>query len=137
MRLFVVLSALLLAMVPAVTQAAPVDELLAKQKANTANDIARCVLAAKGEALPGRIAASTPEAAAACAKAGAVGANSEVRALSSLPANTKIKCAYPGGVPKVAKLVLDDYLIAKAKAEAKDKAAPVPSQEILSLLACN
>jgi hypothetical protein len=33
--------------------------------------------------------------------------------------------------------VLYDYLNAKAKAEKKDKPVPVPSQEILGLLACS
>jgi hypothetical protein len=114
--------------------AASPQELAAKRQANIANDAARCSLAAQGVKLPGRIAPSTPEAAAACANGAK---NMEFRALQLLPAGTQITCSASGGqLSKVEKAVLFDYLHAKAKAEKKDKPVPMPSEEILRLLAC-
>jgi hypothetical protein len=137
-RVLVCAVGLLLALVPAVTLAdGRSDAAMAKQKANVANDIARCALAAQGADLPGKIAPSSPEAAAAC---GSLGPNAEVRALQALPAGTQPVCSIVAGLTakqlELQKAPLFDYLIAKAKAEKKNKAVPLPSPVVLSLMAC-
>lgn len=122
---------LLMAMLPAATQAKTLEE---KAAANAANDAARCMLKAQGVALPGKVAPSTPAAAAACAQ---VFTSVEARALQALPSSFHANCPFIGPVPKAQLAPLFDYMIKKSKAEAKNKPVPMPSQTVLALEACD
>jgi len=114
---------LVLALMPAVTLAASPEAVAAKRAANVANDVARCNLAAQGVSLPGKIAPSTPEAAAGCT---ALAKNEEFRALQLLPAGIRITCSLAANqLTKLQKAPLYDYLIAKAKAEKKNQTVPM------------
>jgi hypothetical protein len=139
LRVLLFSAGLLVALVPAVSLAdGRTDVAVAKHKANVANDAARCSLAAEGAQLPGKVAPSSVEAAAACAS---IGANAEVRALQALPATTKITCTLSedkltGKKEQLYKAPLYAYLIEKAKAEKKGKTVPVPTENVLRLMAC-
>ncbi|GAC1319687.1 MAG: hypothetical protein NVSMB2_15190 [Chloroflexota bacterium] len=124
------LVAVLLALLPAATQAKTIEE---KTAANAANDAARCMLKAQGVALPGKVAPSTPAAAAACA---AVYTSVEARALQALPSTARIACPFVGPVTQARLLPLWDYQIKKAKAEAKGKPVPLATPNIIALEAC-
>ena len=124
------LVAVLLAVLPAATQAQTRDD---KAAANAANDVARCMLKAQGVALPGKVAPSTPAAAAACA---AVYTPVEARALQALPSTARTVCPFVGPVTQAQLLPLWDYEIKKAKAEAKGNPVPMATPIIVALEAC-
>lgn len=128
-RMAPLIVALVLALAPATTHAASsASASLEKQRANVANDIARCQLAAAGKHLPGKVAPSQPAAAAACGGA--------ARALATLP-GAPPKCPLTGrGLNKLEMNEINEFEIALAKAQKKNRPLPVPSADVLALTAC-
>jgi hypothetical protein len=132
LRLLTVAVVLIIGLLPVQAHAQSTREMQreAKRLENIANDLARCQLAAAGTSVPGNLAASQPEAAAGCAAA--------VLAARPRPASAVTgKCPVTGRA--LTKFELDqvnDFAIAKARAEARRLPVPTPSTEVANLLAC-
>ena len=103
--------------------------LTPKQQAEWANKAARCALVLSGQKVSGKLTAAE------CAAFAKPATGSEVRALGKLPA-AKCPVAPGASLNKVQQDLVNNFAVAKAKAESKHKADPAPSEEVAALLAC-